>query len=97
MNSQEALQVIGVCSKDMSESDRRALDANGYFIIPAVLNPEQCSEMAAEVDRIANIEGEMAGSEVSQEAGTLRLSNIFNKSAVFDPRSEEHTSELQSL
>ena len=82
MNSLEALQQIGVNARDMSESDRRSLDINGYFIIPVVLTKEQCGEMAAEVDRIANIEGEKAGSEVSQEAGTLRVSNIFNKSAV---------------
>jgi hypothetical protein len=85
MNSLEALQKIGVSASDMTGSERRELDANGYFIIPAALSPEQCSEMAAEVDRIAAIEGEKAGSEVSQEAGTLRISNIFNKSAVFDP------------
>ena len=40
--------------------------------------------MAAEVDRIAGEEGENAGNEVSREPGTVRISNIFNKSTAFD-------------
>ena len=65
MNSLEALQKIGVGASDMTGSERRELDANGYFIIPAALSPEQCSEMAAEVDRIAAIEGEKAGRQTA--------------------------------
>ena len=39
MNSQEALQVIGVRLKDMSESDRHAPDTNGFFHHPCCPEP----------------------------------------------------------
>lgn len=85
MMTHEALAALGVTSQDLLEEQRRSLDSSGYFVIPNALTPEQCTEMAAEVDRIAQAEGEKAGSEVSQEPGTIRISNIFNKSHVFDP------------
>ena len=69
----------------MTGEQRKSLDDNGYFVLHGVLSADRCEAMAAEVDRIAQAEGARAGSEVSQEAGTIRISNVFNKSAAFDP------------
>ncbi len=84
MTSKDALAALGVTEQDLTAEQRQSLDDNGYFIIHNVLPPEKCAAMAAEVDRIARAEGDKAGSEVSQETGAVRISNIFNKSAVFD-------------
>ncbi len=84
MSSEQALAELGVTGDELSEAQRRALDEDGYFIIYDALTPAQCAAMAAEVDRIAKREGSKAGSEVSQENGTIRISNLFNKSASFD-------------
>lgn len=84
MNSSQALAALGVGAGDLTDAQREALDRDGYFIIEAALTPAQCARMAAEIDRIAAIEGERAGREVSQEPGAVRISDVFNKSDVFD-------------
>lgn len=84
MSSKEALAELGVTEADLSEAQRRALDDHGYFVLHGVLNPAQCAAMAEAVDRIARAEGERAGREVSQESGTVRISDIFNKTDAFD-------------
>ncbi|MDB5524793.1 MAG: putative phytanoyl-CoA dioxygenase [Rhizobium sp.] len=84
MDTQAALATLGVNPDAMTAQQKQDLDENGYFVIENALTPEQCKRMAAEVDRIAMLEGENAGNEVSQEPGSLRISNIFNKSDVFD-------------
>lgn len=84
MDTRSALDDLSVSPSDLTAEQRRSLDEQGFFIIEGVLTPEECASMAAEVDRMAAIEGEKAGSEVSQEPGALRISDIFNKSTAFD-------------
>jgi len=84
VNSSQALAALGIGADDLTDGLREALDRDGYFIIPAALTTAQCARMAAEVDRIAAIEGERAGREVSQEAGAVRISDVFNKTDAFD-------------
>ena len=84
MNSKDALAALGITEHELTPAQRGSLDANGYFVVEDILSPEQCSSMAAEIDRLAQLEGRKAGSEVSQETGALRISNVFNKSTAFD-------------
>jgi len=82
MDTHAALQQLGVGG--LTEAQRRRLDADGYFIVENAFTEEQRARMAAEVDRMARIEGDKAGSEVSIERGAIRISNVFNKSTAFD-------------
>jgi ectoine hydroxylase-related dioxygenase (phytanoyl-CoA dioxygenase family) len=82
MDTQTALQQLGV--GELTASQRRELDDNGYFIVENAFTEDQCARMAAEIDRMAGVEGDKAGSEVSIERGAIRISNVFNKSTAFD-------------
>lgn len=84
MNTRLAMQTLGVTGHTLTAEQRRALDQDGYFVVEDAFTPEQRARMAAEVDRIAAAEGEKAGTEVSREPGTVRVSNLFNKSTAFD-------------
>ncbi len=78
----EALAALGV--GPLTAEQRRALDEDGFFVVPDVLTPGEVAEMRAEWDRLRGIEGELGGHEVHIEPGAPRLSNLFNKSAAFD-------------
>ena len=82
MDTRAALQQLGI--GDLTDAQRRKLDDDGYFIIENAFSEDQRARMAAEVDRMAGIEGDKAGSEVSIERGAVRISNVFNKSTAFD-------------
>src|SRR5215210_1756354 len=84
MDTQTALQMLGVGPDSLTELQRRALQLDGYFIVENVFTPAECADMAAEFDRLHAQEGERGGHEVHVEPGAPRVSNIFNKSAVFD-------------
>lgn len=85
MNTKEALAALGVTDDCWTQEQRRSLDGHGYFLVPEALTPAQCAAMATEFDRLHAAEGERGGHEVHVEPGAPRLSNIFNKSAAFDP------------
>src|SRR3954447_2849000 len=78
----EALAALGV--GPLTAEQRRALDEDGFFVVPDVFTPEEVAEMRAEWDRLRGIEGELGGHEVHIEPGAPRLSNLFNKSGAFD-------------
>jgi ectoine hydroxylase-related dioxygenase (phytanoyl-CoA dioxygenase family) len=84
MNTLEALKALGVTVHSMTDEQRASLDELGYFVIENALTPGQCETMAAEVDRIALQDRELGRHEVSSEAGTLRVSDVLNKSTAFD-------------
>lgn len=84
MNTKEALAQLGVTEADLTPEQRKSLDENGFFIVPDVFTPEEVAEMRAEVDRLQGVEGQYGGHEVHIEPGAPRLSNLFNKSSVFD-------------
>jgi len=84
MNTAEALAKLGVSESALTSAQRRALDDDGFFIVPDAFSAQECAEMAEEFDRLHKVEGERGGHEVHIEPGAPRVSNIFNKSAVFD-------------
>ena len=84
MNTQSALRDLGVSDQDLSETQKQQLDRDGYFIVENAFSEADCERMKSEIDRITAEEGDLAGSEVSIEAGATRISNVFNKTDAFD-------------
>lgn len=84
MYSKQALREIGVTKDDFTAAQREAFDRDGFYIVRGVYSPAECREMAAEFDRLIGIEGAKGGQEVHVEPGAPRVSNIYNKTAVYD-------------
>jgi Phytanoyl-CoA dioxygenase (PhyH) len=84
MYTKQALRELDLVGPDMSASQREALDRDGFFIAEGVYSPAECREMAEEFDRLSAAEAGQGGYEVHIEPGAPRVSNIFNKTEVFD-------------
>lgn len=84
MYTKQALRELGLTGELLTPSQCEALDRDGFFIVEGVYSTEECREMAGEFDRLWQIEGERGGAEVHVEPGAPRVSNIFNKTAVYD-------------
>lgn len=84
MYTKRALFELGVTGADFTESEQDQLDRQGFYIRKNYFTPAACEEMAAEFDRLSNIEGAQGGHEVHVEPGAPRVSNIFNKTAAYD-------------
>ena len=84
MYTKQALRELGVSGSDFSDAQRQSLDENGYFIQTGVFTPDECREMAEEFDALHRQEGERGGHEVHVEPGAPRVSNLFNKTSVYD-------------
>jgi ectoine hydroxylase-related dioxygenase (phytanoyl-CoA dioxygenase family) len=84
MNTQQALAELGLKGNELSEEQRAQFDQEGFVILPKVFSREQCKAFAAEFDRLSAIEGAEGGREVHTETGAPRLSNILNKTSVYD-------------
>lgn len=84
MTSEEALDALGATPDLLSDSERTQLDEQGYLPLPGILNDEQVATMRGRFDELVAEEGEQAGTEVHQEGGTNRLSNLANKGACFE-------------
>jgi len=84
MKIQQALAELGVDDGLLSGEEKAFLDENGYLPLPGILSEEMRRAMACRVDELAEAEGDTAGSEVHQEAGTTRLSDLVNKDPIFD-------------
>ena len=84
MYSKQALRDLGVHDRDISAEQRNLLDTQGFFVIPDVLSAAQCRAMGEEFDRLSEAEGPQGGHEVHVEPGAPRVSNILNKTAIYD-------------
>lgn len=80
----DALLVLGVRSDTLTDTEKAILDEKGYLSLPGILSPEQVHAMRTRTEALATEEGDRAGTEVHQEAGTIRLSDLPNKDACFD-------------
>lgn len=84
MYTKQALREIGLTGREMSAAQREALDQDGFFIAEGEYSAAECREMADEFDRLHAAEGERGGAEVHVEPGAPRVSNIYNKTSVYD-------------
>ena len=84
MNMGRVLHSFGVCDDTLTADEIDFLDTQGYLPLPGILTQAQIDVFTARLHELAAEEGEAAGSEVHQEEGTLRLSNLINKDPMFD-------------
>ena len=82
MYTKQALRAFG--GPELSNDQKRELDVTGMLIVENVLSKAQCKQIANEFERLHALERDTGGKEVHVEPGARRLSNIFNKSPVFD-------------
>lgn len=79
MTITDALRELGVGNDTLTLAEKEQLDRDGYLPLPGLLSPEQVTAFNAKLAELLAAEGENAGKEVHQEAGTDRLSNLVDK------------------
>jgi ectoine hydroxylase-related dioxygenase (phytanoyl-CoA dioxygenase family) len=80
-----ALAELGVTQDTLAEGTRERLDRDGYAVLPGVLSEEQLEAIRTRLAELLVAEGDRAGLEVHQEAGTNRLADLVNKGPMFKP------------
>ncbi|MEH7304578.1 phytanoyl-CoA dioxygenase family protein [Neobacillus drentensis] len=80
----EALTIFGVNENTLTEQEKKDLDEKGFVIFENLIDEKWLNELREKYNDLVEIEGAEAGTEVHQEAGTHRLSNLMNKGEVFD-------------
>ncbi len=83
MNIQEALYELGVRDDTLSEPEKAQLDKDGFLPLRGVLTQEQIEALRRRQAELLADEGDNAGKEVHQEAGTDRLSDLINKDPMY--------------
>jgi len=81
---QDALENLGVRHNTLTQPEKDQLDHDGFLALSGILTPERLGSLRERVYELLQAEGDQAGIEVHQEAGTERLSDLVNKGAVFD-------------
>jgi ectoine hydroxylase-related dioxygenase (phytanoyl-CoA dioxygenase family) len=84
MDMQTALIQLGVTEDMIDDATKERLDLDGYAPLPGMLTDEQLDRARTRVAELAAAEGDAAGREVHQEAGTARLADLVNKDPVFE-------------
>ena len=84
MDMQTVLAHFDVQADTLSAEELTFLDENGYLPLYNLLSPEQVQAIAARLEELAAEEGDKAGLEAHQEAGTTRLANLINKDPLFE-------------
>ena len=83
MDIKEALYELGVRHDTLTPEQKGQLDCNGYLHLPAILSGENVEALKLRQQQLLELEGDKAGTEVHQERGTDRLSDLINKGTVF--------------
>ena len=84
MTCEEALAALGVSDDLLSLEERTFLDEQGYLPLPGILSDAQVEALRRRYDELVAEEGDKAGTEVHQEAGTNRLADLVNKGEIFE-------------
>jgi len=84
MDMSTALADLGVTPNTLEAATSERLDRDGYAPLSGILTSEQLETMRARLAELTAAEGEAAGIEVHQEAGTDRLADLVNKAPVFE-------------
>src|SRR5689334_21006145 len=83
MDIKEALYALGVRDDTLTPEQKEQLDLNGYLPLPGILSPERIEAIKQRQAELLAAEGDKAGTEVHQEKGTDRLSDLINKGTVY--------------
>ena len=84
MDMATALADLGVKEGILDPATIEQLDRDGYVPLTGVMSDEQMSVMRTRLAGLMAAEGDKAGLEVHQEAGTDRLADLVNKDRVFE-------------
>ncbi len=84
MNMQMALSAFGVTDTTLSPAEKQQLDKNGFLPLPSILSAAEAEALRARFQELIDEEGDEAGLEVHQEAGTERLANLVDKDPLFE-------------
>jgi ectoine hydroxylase-related dioxygenase (phytanoyl-CoA dioxygenase family) len=87
MPDPEMLRILGSFGARpalLSGAEQAALDEQGYLFLPGLLEPSAVEAVARRFDELVEAEGDQAGLEAHQEAGTDRLANLVDKDPLFD-------------
>lgn len=84
MDMTTALQQLGVTEDVLDADARKRLDEDGFLPLPGILSTSEVEAFRSRLAELSAAEGDAAGQEVHQEAGTDRLSDLVNKDAMFD-------------
>jgi ectoine hydroxylase-related dioxygenase (phytanoyl-CoA dioxygenase family) len=84
LTCEEALVQLGAAPDLLTDDEKTQLDEQGFLPMPGILSPEQVQIMRTRFDELVAQEGENAGTEVHQESGTSRLSDLVNKGECFE-------------
>ena len=84
MNITTALADLGADDTQLSQENKEDLDKKGFTVLPGLIDAEWLEQLRLRFEELCSEEGEHAGIEVHQEAGTRRLSDLANKGPVFD-------------
>jgi len=80
----DALEALGVRPDTLTQQEKDQLDHDGFLPLGGILAPDQLGRLRDRLSELMLAEGDQAGMEVHQEAGTDRLSDLVNKGAVFE-------------
>lgn len=84
MQTSDALAQLGVVDDTLTRDEKDALDRDGFLVLPGILTQAQVAAFGARLDALVASEGDQAGLEVHQEAGTDRLADLVNKDPLFE-------------
>jgi ectoine hydroxylase-related dioxygenase (phytanoyl-CoA dioxygenase family) len=80
----QALAALGVTEDTLSSEQIEFFDANGYLVLPDVVDAAWLEELRARIAELQQIEGEAAGAEVPTQQGVEMLGDLLNKGEVFE-------------
>lgn len=83
MDIRQALTELGVRDDTLTPEEKASLDQEGYLYLRGILTREEIEALRQRQNELLAAEGEDAGKEVHQEAGTDRLSDLINKGQVY--------------
>jgi ectoine hydroxylase-related dioxygenase (phytanoyl-CoA dioxygenase family) len=84
MDSGTALRELGVTDGLLMAAERDQLDEDGFLALPGILTARQIQVIRWRLAELSAAEGDRAGLEVHQEAGTDRLADLVNKDPAFE-------------
>ena len=84
MDIATALRDLGVSGRELTAAEKARLDEDGFLPLPGILDAGRLEVIRRRLAELSAAEGAQAGTEVHQEEGTDRLSDLVNKDPVFD-------------
>ena len=84
MEISHALDELGARADLLNDEERHDLDQKGFVFLRDIIDPEWLEGLRVGFEQLCDREGVHAGTEVHQEEGARRLSDLPNKGEVFD-------------